>query len=66
MNKAMSVGGMVALILAVITVVEFVFALNVGSDQVRFVGLSVAALGKASAIVYYFMHVNRVWRKEAH
>lgn len=67
MQKAMQTGLIVAVILAVLTIVEYIFAVEVGNDTVRFIGLSFAAIGKAALIVYYFMHVYRLWRvEEAH
>lgn len=63
----MQTGLIVAVILAVLTIVEYVFAVEVSDDLVRFIGLTVAAVGKAALIVYYFMHVYRIWRvEEAH
>jgi hypothetical protein len=67
MQKAMQTGMVVAIILGVLTIVEYVFAVNFDHDTIRFIGLSFAALGKAALIVYYFMHVYRLWRvEEAH
>ncbi len=60
------IGWAVAAILAVITVVEYIFALQVGNDSVRFLGLAAAGLSKAGLIIYFFMHISRVWRTEAH
>jgi len=64
MQEAMRIGLVVAAILAVLTFVEYVFAVNVSNDVLRFIGLALAAFGKAGAIIYYFMHVNRIWRVE--
>ncbi|GMV85711.1 MAG: hypothetical protein AMXMBFR80_15660 [Dehalococcoidia bacterium] len=67
MQKPMQTGMIVALILAVLTIVEYIFAVEVSQDTVRFTGLSLAAVAKAALIVYYFMHVYRIWRtEEAH
>lgn len=67
MQKPMRTGLIVALILAVLTVVEYIFAVEVSDDLTRFIGLTVAALGKAGLIMYYFMHIYRIWRvEEAH
>lgn len=67
MQKPMQTGMIVALILAVLTIVEYIFAVEVSQDTVRFIGLSLAAVAKAALIVYYFMHVYRIWRtEEAH
>lgn len=59
-------GLFVAAILAILTIVEYFYALEVGSDGVRFIGLALAALAKTVLIVYFFMHFNRLWRSEAH
>lgn len=49
--------------LAVLTIVEFIIAVNFENN----IGiLIVFALGKAVLIVYYFMHMYRIWRTEAH
>ena len=67
MQKAMKTGLIVAVILAVLTVLEYIFAVEVSDDLLRFIGLTVAAVGKAGLIVYYFMHIYRIWRtEEAH
>ena len=60
------IGWTVAVVLAVITVAEYVFAVQVGNDTVRFLGLSAAGVSKAGLIIYFFMHISRVWRAEAH
>ena len=53
----------VGAILAVLTLVEFIIAVNFENN----IGiLSVFALGKAILIVYYFMHMYRIWRMEEH
>jgi heme/copper-type cytochrome/quinol oxidase subunit 4 len=57
-------GYVVAVLLAVVTIAEYVFATGIGNDQARFIGLAAAALVKAGLIVYYFMHVYRLWRAE--
>ena len=64
MNKAMQLGTIIAVILAVLTVVEYVFAVNVDDQTVRFFGLTVAALAKAALIVWFFMHFGRLFRSE--
>ena len=62
----MKTGMQVAAILAVMTILEYVFAVNVGNDLIRFLGLSATALCKAVLIMWFFMHLPRVWRQEAH
>ena len=49
--------------LAVLTLVEYIVAIQMSGN---FVPLAVMALVKAVLIVYFFMHVYRLWRKEAH
>lgn len=60
-------GYVVAVFLAIVTVAEYFFAVGLANDQARFIGLAAAALVKAWLIVWYFMHVYRIWRaEEAH
>lgn len=67
MRKPMQTGLIVAAILAVLTITEFVFATHVENDLVRFLGITLSSLGKAALIIYYFMHIYRLWRpQEAH
>ena len=67
MRKPMQTGLIVAAILAVLTVTENLFATRVEDDLVRFLGIAASAIGKAALIVYYFMHIYRLWRpQEAH
>jgi len=67
MRNAMRTGLIVAAILAVLTVTEYLFATHVDDDLVRFLGITASAVGKAGLIVYYFMHIYRLWRpQEAH
>lgn len=67
MQKAMQKGLIVAVILAIVTVAEYFFATGIDDDTARFLGLTAAALVKAVLIVYYFMHIYRIWRvEEAH
>ena len=56
-----------AVFLAIVTIAEYFFAVGLANDQARFLGLAAAALVKAWLIVWYFMHVYRIWRaEEAH
>ncbi len=59
-------GLQVAAILAVLTILEFIFAVKVPNDLIRFLGLSASAIAKAGLIMWFFMHLPRVWRSEAH
>lgn len=56
-------GAIVFLVLAVLTIVEFYIAQVSGG---RAVPLLLIALIKAALIVYYFMHIYRLWREEKH
>lgn len=50
----------VALVLAVLTIIEFYAALHFNSTIVLFL----LALFKAVAVLNYFMHVSRLWTQE--
>jgi cytochrome c oxidase subunit 4 len=50
----------VALVLAVLTVVEYFAAIYLHSTVVLFL----LAIFKAVAVLNYFMHVSRLWRQE--
>ena len=64
MSKASSnVFWIVGAILTVLTVVEFIIAVNFENNLPI---LTVFALGKAVLIVFYFMHMYRIWRAEEH
>lgn len=60
------IGWIVAVVLAVMTILEFIFAAQVSDETLRFAGLLATALAKAGFIMYFFMHVYRLWREEAH
>jgi len=53
----------VFLVLAVLTVAEFFVSQATNGAAVP---LLLIALVKAALIVYYFMHVYRLWREEEH
>ena len=55
------VGWLVFLALAVLTVVEFIVAVTVTANLPILV---VFALVKAGLIMYYFMHLLKIWRGE--
>jgi heme/copper-type cytochrome/quinol oxidase subunit 4 len=55
-------GNIVVVLLAVLTIIEFVIAIVSGS----IVFLFIVALIKAAIIVQVFMHVYRLWREENH
>ncbi|MBA4181241.1 MAG: hypothetical protein C0506_11685 [Anaerolinea sp.] len=65
--KAFQKGYVVAILLAVLTIVEYIFAVNFDNELVKFVGLSAAALAKVGMIGAYFMHFMRIFKtEEAH
>lgn len=49
--------------LAILTVVEFFFAINLDNPAVP---LLITAFIKAGLIVQFFMHFYRLWREEEH
>lgn len=57
-------GYVVAVLLAVLTIVEYIFAVSFDNEVVRFVGLSVAVLAKVGMIGAYFMHFMRIFNTE--
>lgn len=63
-NKAAAyrLGVVTLLILGVLTIVEFVVAIYLGSTVL----LLIIALIKAAVIVQNFMHISRLWNEEAH
>ncbi|MGE3858071.1 MAG: cytochrome C oxidase subunit IV family protein [Dehalococcoidia bacterium] len=57
----------VFLILAILTVAEYLIAVGLDNIVLLVVLLSAAALAKCWAIAVYFMHISRLWRgEEAH
>ena len=59
---ARRIGIYVFVALMVLTLIEFVVSVYLNST----VGLFITMLLKAALIVYYFMHVYRLWREESH
>lgn len=59
-SAAFRLSVIVALVLAVLTVVEYYAALNFPSTVVLFL----LAMFKAVAVLNYFMHVSRLWKQE--
>jgi len=57
-------GLVVAVLLAIMTVLEYIFAAEMSDETIRFLGLAATALVKAGLIAYYFMHIYQVWRAE--
>lgn len=62
-KREYSQGIYIFLVLAVLTIGEFVIALNLANPAVP---LFIIALLKAGLIINYFMHVYRLWREESH
>ncbi len=61
-GAAYRLSALVALVLAVLTGIEYVMAIA----GLGLVFLILVALLKAVAVVYYFMHINRLWSTDAH
>ena len=61
MARALRTGWVVFLGLAVLTAVEFLVAVTVTTNLPA---VLVMALMKAGLIIYYFMHLLRIWRVE--
>ena len=55
------IGWVVFILLAVLTVVEWLVAVLITANLPL---LLVIALAKAGLIVHYFMHIVRLWRRE--
>ncbi len=54
---------MVALVLAVLTVIEYFIATHLPGDQIL-VLMFILGLLKAAAVVYFYMHISRLWNTE--
>jgi heme/copper-type cytochrome/quinol oxidase subunit 4 len=52
------------IVLAVLTVVEYVIAVGIDSMAVVVTALAVIGIAKALVILEYFMHVSKLWRGE--
>jgi cytochrome c oxidase subunit 4 len=61
-TAALRIGTYVFIALAVLTIVEYFVSVSLGSTVL----LLILALLKAAAIVYFFMHVTRLWKEESH
>lgn len=57
-------GYIVAAILAVLTVGEYVVAGEVHDDTSRFVVLAIGTVFEVVVIAWYYMHLPRLWRRE--
>ena len=61
-RAAYRVSTTVALILAVLTIIEYFVALYINTASVM-MGIG---LMKAYCVVHYFMHISRLWSEEDH
>ena len=59
-GKAYTRSALVALVLAVLTIIELFVAINLGSMVLLFL----IALVKAAIVVHYYMHISRLWNPE--
>lgn len=57
----MKKGWIVAGLLAIGTILEYIFAVEIHDNVFRFSGLAGTALVKAVLITIYFMHIYRAW-----
>ena len=55
-------GIIVAIILAIVTVIEYYVALNLNSFAI----MMILALLKAILVVNYFMHIRSLWSEDEH
>ena len=62
-TAALRTGTYVFVALFVLTILEYIIS---QADTVSTVLLLIIALLKAAPIVYFFMHVTRLWREESH
>jgi len=61
-KKAFRLGTIIFLLLLLLTGIEFVVGIGFNSIALLFAMI----LLKAALIVYYFMHIYRLWREESH
>lgn len=59
---AYRLGLITMVILAVLTIIEFIVSIYLGSLVLLFI----IALVKAAVIIQNFMHITRLWREESH
>ncbi len=59
-SDGMGIGTKVILVLAALTVIEYLIAVAKPPGQIVLIFL--IALAKAALIVMYFMHVRQIWR----
>ncbi len=63
-QREQSRGFLVFVMLAILTILEFVVAIAVDDSFWLVIGLTPFALVKAALIFYVFMHVYKLWRGE--
>ena len=57
-------GLLIIILLAVLTIVEFIFAIALDNTTALLATLAPMAVVKAALILWYFMHLPTVWRGE--
>jgi len=62
-KKAFRQGSIIFLVLLILTAIEFYVGISTFNS---FTLLFIISLVKAALIVYYFMHIYRLWREESH
>ncbi len=60
------IGWIMAVWLLFLIFTDFAIAQWVDHKQMRFSLLTIGTFSEAIPIVWYFMHISRVWRGEAH
>ena len=61
-KAALRIGTYVFIALFVLTIMEYIVSQTIDSTVL----LLIIALLKAAPIIYFFMHVSRLWREENH
>lgn len=57
-------GAIVAALLALLTVMEYVIASEIHDENARFVVLAVGTVFECWLIAWYYMHLPRLWRRD--
>lgn len=60
------IGWIMAAWLLALTITDYAISHWVDQSQLRFSLLAIGAFLEAVPIAYYFMHISRLWRGEAH
>jgi len=66
MKGSSRIGQLMAIDLGVLTILDYTISREIGDHQLRFVFLTIAAFAEATPIIYYFMHISRLWHREEH